>query len=162
MIKNLIFFSYAILLLYFTVKSRSKEAFVPIFLTLVLIFLVPHQGAFASSKSPYESGYDHGCDDAGISNPSDRYINQPEKGPSFHTSEFMNGYYTGVNSCGDSNMGGTYNEQPQQSRSNGGFKEGLNECKDLYSDITGMSDIIDTGIGLGCIAAGGLNELSNQ
>lgn len=33
----------------------------------------------------YDSGYDHGCDDAGISNLGDRYINQPEKGPSFHT-----------------------------------------------------------------------------
>ncbi|MGD9673293.1 MAG: hypothetical protein AB7U98_07430 [Candidatus Nitrosocosmicus sp.] len=58
--------------------------------------------ALASSKSPYESGYDHGCDDAGISDPSDRYINQPEKGPSFHTSEFMNGYDSGFNACGSS------------------------------------------------------------
>jgi len=111
MIKNLIFISYTILLLNFSVKSRSREAFVPIFLTFVLILLVSHQGAFASSKSPYESGYDHGCDDAGISNPSDRYINQPEKGPSFHTSEFMNGYDAGFNSCGSS---GNYYE-PNQS-----------------------------------------------
>jgi len=161
MIKNLIFLSYTILLLNFTVKSKTKASFVAIFLSFVIMQSVPHQGSFASSKSPYDSGYDHGCDDAGISNPSDRYINQPEKGPSFHTSEFMNGYYAGVNSCGDGSRGGGY-EQQQQSRSNGGFKEGLNECKDLYSDITGMSDMIDTGIGLGCIAAGGLNELSNQ
>ena len=32
-----------------------------------------------------DSGFNHGCDDAEISNPDDRYINQPEKGPSFHT-----------------------------------------------------------------------------
>jgi hypothetical protein len=28
----------------------------------------------------YESGYDHGCDDAGIADLSERYINQPGKG----------------------------------------------------------------------------------
>jgi hypothetical protein len=43
----------------------------------------------ASSRSPYDSGYDHGCDDAKISDPNDIYINQPEKGTSFHTDEFM-------------------------------------------------------------------------
>ena len=55
----------------------------------------------ASSDSPYKSGYDHGCDDASISDPSERYINQPEKGPSFHTEEFMSGYYDGFNACSD-------------------------------------------------------------
>lgn len=55
----------------------------------------------ASSDSPYRSGYDHGCDDASIFDPSKRYINQPEKGPSFHTGEFMNGYYDGINACSD-------------------------------------------------------------
>lgn len=53
----------------------------------------------ASSKSPYESGYDHGCDDSEISDPDDRYINQPEKGPSFHTNEFMRGYNDGYDDC---------------------------------------------------------------
>ena len=42
---------------------------------------------------------DHGCDDAGISDPSDRYINQPGKGPSTHTNEFMDGYYDGFYEC---------------------------------------------------------------
>lgn len=55
--------------------------------------------AYASESSPYDSGYDHGCDDAGISDTSDRYINQPEKGPSFHTEEFMNGYNNGFDAC---------------------------------------------------------------
>jgi hypothetical protein len=61
--------------------------------------------ANASSKSPYESGYDHGCDDADISDPDERYINQPEKGPSFHTNEFMRGYNTGYDSCSDNQSG---------------------------------------------------------
>jgi hypothetical protein len=50
---------------------------------------------------PYESGYNHGCDDARISDPSERYINQPGKGPSFHTGSFMNGYYDGFDACSD-------------------------------------------------------------
>jgi hypothetical protein len=54
--------------------------------------------AYASSDA-YDSGYDHGCDDARISDPDDRYINQPGKGPSFHTDRFMDGYNDGFNSC---------------------------------------------------------------
>jgi hypothetical protein len=102
MIKNLIFLSYTILLVNFAVKSRPQEPSLVIFMISVLILSVPLSGAFASSKSPYDSGYDHGCDDAEISDPSDRYINQPEKGPSFHTSEFMNGYYSGFDNCSSS------------------------------------------------------------
>lgn len=52
-----------------------------------------------ASSSSYNSGYDHGCDDAGISDPGDRYINQPEKGPTFHTGEFMSGYDDGFSAC---------------------------------------------------------------
>lgn len=79
--------------------------------TSTIVLSAPLPFVLASSNSPYDSGYDHGCDDAGISDPSDRYINQPEKGPSFHTSEFMNGYNAGFNSCGSSS---SYYE-PEQS-----------------------------------------------
>src|SRR5215208_6811441 len=66
----------------------------------VLIFITAQtQVVYAGSKSPYQSGYDHGCDDADISDPNDRYINQPEKGPSFHTDEFMRGYNAGYDAC---------------------------------------------------------------
>ena len=58
------------------------------------------------STSPYQSGYNHGCSDARISDPSDRYINEPGKGPSFHTPAFMNGYYTGYNACSGGGSGG--------------------------------------------------------
>ena len=51
------------------------------------------------TKSPLESGYSHGCNDAGLTDLSDRYINQPGKGPGFHTEEFMRGYDTGYNEC---------------------------------------------------------------
>jgi hypothetical protein len=56
-------------------------------------------GANVYAQSPYESGYDHGCDDAKISGPYDRYINQPGKGPENHTPRFMNGYDDGYDSC---------------------------------------------------------------
>jgi hypothetical protein len=46
-----------------------------------------HQRVVVNRRS-----YDHGCDEAAISDPSDKYINQPERGPLFHTDEFMNGY----------------------------------------------------------------------
>ncbi|TVP40778.1 hypothetical protein [Candidatus Nitrosocosmicus arcticus] len=59
------------------------------------------------AENPYDSGYDHGCDDAGISSASDRYINQDGKGPSFHTADFMNGYNSGVSTC--SSSGNDYN-----------------------------------------------------
>lgn len=57
--------------------------------------------AHASEDDPYQSGYEHGCDDAGISDPSERYINQPGKGPSFHTGSFMRGYNDGFDACSD-------------------------------------------------------------
>jgi hypothetical protein len=63
-------------------------------------FAIEMQSVYASESSRYAFGYDHGCDDAGISDPNDRYINQPERGPSFHTDEFMSGYYDGFNNCG--------------------------------------------------------------
>ncbi|MDN5867242.1 MAG: hypothetical protein L0H55_07565 [Candidatus Nitrosocosmicus sp.] len=81
---------------------RSNYLFITLGIFTILLISVPGS-VFASSNSPYDSGYDHGCDDAGISDSSDRYINQPEKGPSYHTSEFMNGYNDGVNSCSSSN-----------------------------------------------------------
>lgn len=66
------------------------------------------QFATGSSTSPYQSGYNHGCSDARISDPSDRYINEPGKGPNFHTPAFMNGYYacSGGGSGGRGNSGG--------------------------------------------------------
>jgi hypothetical protein len=60
--------------------------------------------AYASSTSPYDSGYNHGCDDAGLS-ASDRYMTEPRKGPSFHTDEFMSGYRDGFQECGGGSSG---------------------------------------------------------
>jgi hypothetical protein len=47
--------------------------------SLILILGPLVQFGYAS-KPPCDSGYDHGCDDAGISDSDDRYINQRGKG----------------------------------------------------------------------------------
>lgn len=94
--------------------------------------------AYASESSPYDSGYDHGCDDAGRSE-SDKYINEPEKGPSFHTNEFMNGYYAGLSACsgGGSNGGGGFEESrpfdEQPSQSSQGGTDWMNLCQQAQS-----------------------------
>ncbi len=49
--------------------------------TLITIFATIPASHLAAA-SPYSAGYDHGCDNAKISNADDRYINQPDKGPS--------------------------------------------------------------------------------
>jgi hypothetical protein len=53
------------------------------------------------AQSPYDSGYDHGCGDAGIPDPARQYITQSQKGPSFHSDEFMEGYNDGYDDCQD-------------------------------------------------------------
>lgn len=53
-------------------------------------------------SSQYESGYDHGCDVAGIDDPNDYYINQDEKWASYHTAEFIDGYNDGFDECSSS------------------------------------------------------------
>jgi len=77
------------------------------FFTLLITstFTTQIQLVYAGGKSPYESGRDYGCDDADLS-PSDRYINEPGKGPSNHTPEFMSGYRDGFQECGGGSSDG--------------------------------------------------------
>ena len=65
-------------------------------LTIVVAFVIVAatslgiiQTAMAKG-TPWQAGYDHGCSDAQLPF-SARYINQPDKGPQFHTQEFMSG-----------------------------------------------------------------------
>jgi hypothetical protein len=80
------------------------------------------------AAAAHTSGYNRGCSDAGISNPADRYINQPEKGPSFHSKEFMNAYNAGFNACsgdGRGNSGGG-NEFASNSEDQSGYSLTVN------------------------------------
>lgn len=63
--------------------------------------------------SSYDSGFDHGCDDAKISDHDERYINQPGKGNEDHSTDFMNGYNDGFDECfdnGNNDNGGSDND----------------------------------------------------
>ena len=79
-------------------RSFAKSGLIFLLLTISLIAC----GSSANSSSDaYDSGYDHGCDDA-LLDPSDRYINEAGKGPEFHTGAFMEGYDAGFTACSDS------------------------------------------------------------
>jgi hypothetical protein len=59
-----------------------------------------------------------------------RYINQPEKGPSFHTEEFMSGYNDGFNSC--EGGGGGFSEPEPERDFDPGFSRGFQESSERY------------------------------
>jgi hypothetical protein len=141
------------LLLKFYVKIWQRNCpFVLGSIFTILLISIPGS-ALASSKSPYDSGYDHGCDDARISDPSDRYINQPEKGPAYHTSEFMNGYDSGFNSC--SSYSNNNNDNNYSPRSSGGSETDCNGLKILGGLVGGAIGSAGGPVGtLGGAAAG--------
>jgi hypothetical protein len=62
----------------------------------------------AEKKSAYDSGFDHGCSDAQISNPANWYINGVNSkgestGKDHHTAAFNTGYDAGFKECGYDN-----------------------------------------------------------
>jgi hypothetical protein len=65
----------------------------------VIVVILIQLGQYTYAISGYDSGYNHGCDDAKLTDPLERYINQPERGPNFHSDIFMQGYKSGFNSC---------------------------------------------------------------
>jgi hypothetical protein len=97
-------------------------------LACTIIVSIPYSNA--SSRSPYDSGYDHGCDDAKISDPNDRYINQPEKGTSFHTDEFMRGYNYGYDACSNDSNNSEFGDGTE-----GCFDDGYEDGRDNPFDI---------------------------
>src|SRR5918999_3103503 len=117
---------------------HTRMLVIPLFLAFLMANTISYTSA--SSKSPYESGYDHGCDDADISDPDDRYINQPEKGPSFHTNEFMRGYNDGYDECSSDN--GNSDSSDRTGRCFGeGHVDGRDNpfSKDMYDECGGNS-----------------------
>jgi hypothetical protein len=62
----------------------NKRPLILLFATAVSSLLVAQQSvdiftAYASESSPYESGRDHSCDDARISDPDDARISDPDE-----------------------------------------------------------------------------------
>lgn len=78
---------------------------------------------------PYKSGYNHGCSDAKLSNPDNRYINQPGKGANYHTFEFLRGYNDGFEICSNGNN--------PPSTSKGTFKVIVEVTNQSPQDISG-------------------------
>jgi hypothetical protein len=91
---------------------------------------VDEDGNGGSNTSAYNSGFSHGCSDAKISDSSKRYINQPGKGSSYHTPEFMSGYSDGLEKC--SNGG-----NQSSSDSKGTFKVIVQVTNQLPEDTNG-------------------------
>jgi hypothetical protein len=85
------------------IDSGFKVPITVFFIICALTVLQPLSLVSVYAQSPYDSGFDHGCSDAKISNPDNRYINQPGKDPAYHTGSFMNGYNDGFDSCFTSN-----------------------------------------------------------
>jgi hypothetical protein len=121
---------------------ESRRKIIPIAIVVLMAFLLAPQlqSADAGGKSPYESGYDHGCDDAD-KDFEDRYINQPEKGPSFHTDAFMKGYNAGYAAC----PSGSGSEDNDNDKTYCNVPNPSNPCHDRkdYSDTTGLYTCID-------------------
>jgi Bacterial Ig domain len=66
---------------------------------IILAVVLIHLGQYVCAISGYDSGYNHGCNDAKVADSSQRYINQSGKGPNFHSNAFMQGYESGLSSC---------------------------------------------------------------
>lgn len=125
-------------------KKYSKVKGSVLFMTLTTLCLMIYGSVsytYASSDA-YDSGRDHGCDDAGISNPSDRYINQAEMGPSFHTAAFMDGYHAGFRECSGSpnigsNDGGNGNNNGNVISEGNGVEDGKDEARSDFLNSNG-------------------------
>ena len=123
------------------------------FLFMVSILLLQTQPLEASSKSPYESGFDHGCEDVQIDDPEDRYINEPGKGKSHHTSEFNRGYDAGFEACegnvppGESSC---YTEGIEDGRDGPFDREVYDHCGDTNQEDDYYNGFID-----GCMSVEG-------
>ena len=144
-----------------------------IFLILI-ISLVACGSSANSSSDAYDSGYNHGCNDARLDS-SGRYINEPGKGPEFHTEKFMEGYNAGFSACSDA--GGlrlfVYVHKPTAnfangqeadltlitSQDNGKFKTVIvpNGYKIFYVEFEYPPNEVDVGDKItGCVRVGGV------
>ena len=125
-IRNLIFIISMLIIRGWRILDNKKSQYIvfgSIFFICMALTVTTSSSGYASSDA-YDSGYDHGCDDAGISDPDDRYINQPERGPAFHTGTFMRGYNDGFDACSSNNRGDNGGSGEDERRDGGGSTNG--------------------------------------
>jgi hypothetical protein len=142
--------------------NKIKPNYLAILVTLVGLISIP--GVYASIDDPYDSGYNHGCDDADL-DPGDRYISEPGKGPSYHTERFMDGYNDGFDRCrndksssgsGSDFIGRNFGESGDESgeRYYDGVLDWGEACNDLDNFISEPCDDLVTSDGLALTAEG--------
>ena len=79
-------------------KLAGAVAVVIIIVGVIMYLVCVQTQNVMAKETPFQAGYGHGCADSKRTL-SERYIDQPSKGPQFHTQEFMTGYNTGFNTC---------------------------------------------------------------
>ena len=111
----------------------------------ILTMLTMHsplgQSVYAATHT---SGYKHGCSDAQISDPSERYINQPGMGSNFHTDAFMQTYNEGFNAC----SGNSNNNDNSDSSDNSNSNSNDNSDQSSNRGSGSHSSMVDKGCGL--------------
>jgi hypothetical protein len=129
-----------------------SAAFLGLFFMVSILFLQT-QPLEASSKSPYESGFDDGCEDVQMDDPEDRYINDPGEEESHHTSEFNRGYDSGFETCqGNAPLGQSscYTEGIEDGRNDPFDQEVYDHCGDTNQEDNYYNGFID-----GCMSVEG-------
>lgn len=108
------------------------------------------QTAMAKKGTPFQAGFDHGCNDAKVMF-SARYINQLGKGPNFHTQEFMSGYNRGFSKCIGkgpnvySNVGSSSSNSTSSSLYKQGYEKGVADTKLVTPTVGLTTDNVDCG-----------------
>lgn len=104
--------------------NQLKLAIVPTVTFLFLLMFTP--GAMqVLAVTPFDTGYDHECSDAKLSDSLDKYASQPQNDKSPDSLEFMHEYNAGFGACSNQDDGGDGNSesqsiiQPQISNQNG-------------------------------------------
>lgn len=85
----------------------GSDNFIPVVVILLFLFRSSLFSGYVNGVQDF--GYSHGCSDAQIPNPVNRYINQPEKVSSHHSDAFMESYLNGFKDCSNLDSGSSGN-----------------------------------------------------
>ena len=135
--------------------NRKYVATLSIILGILTMLTMHSQLGQSTYAAPHTSGYNHGCSDAQISDPSQRYINQPGKGSDFHTDAFMQAYNEGFDACsGDSNSNSNDNSDSSDGGNGGNSEQTDNQQNNnQQNDQSGLTDKICNALNNGAGAA---------
>jgi hypothetical protein len=126
-------------------SNRKYVATFSIMLGILTMLTIHSQLGQPVYAAAHTSGYNRGCSDAQISDPSERYINQLGKGSDFHIDAFMQAYNEGFNACSgnsnsNSNSGGNDNSDLTSGNSNSARND-YSESSDIESGTGRMMNL---------------------